>query len=272
MGHPDDYGDEMEKLTSQDADDLLSGGRPKAAPARAATAAVERLRRELLVTPGLEVSRLHLAAMRAAADSESLHAGGSAMRNRARKRVAALGLAATLVLGAGIAAALTLPDQAADQAKENIAGLEVPKGGPGNLGENGGIQSEHASEHGKAVSDLAHDESLEGCEKGREVSELASSKADNRKNESNGKDDPCTANADSNTGGLGTSNAGGQGKSNAGGQGKSNAGGQGKSNAGGQGKSNAGGQSSNARGQDSSTGGGPPEGKGAPIDLPTPGE
>jgi hypothetical protein len=193
------------------------------------------------------------------------------MRNRANKRVAALGLAATLVLGAGIAAALTLPDQAADQAKENIAGLEVPKGEGQGSQENGGIQSQTASEHGKAVSDLAHDESLEGCEKGRDVSDLASSKADdNRKNEPNGKD-PCAANEGANASGRGQSNAGGQGKSNAGGQGKSNAGGQGKSNAGGQGKSSAGGQSSNARGQDSSTGG-PPEDKGAPIDLPTPGE
>jgi hypothetical protein len=270
MGHPDDYRDEMERLTSQDADDLLSGGRPKAAPARAAAAAADRLRRELLVTPGLEVSRRHLAAMRAAADSESLHAGGSAMRNRARKRVAALGLAATLVLGAGIAAALTLPDQAADQAKENTAGLEVPKGEGQGSQENGGTQSLTASEHGKAVSAAAQDDSLQGCEKGKAVSAIASSKAeDTRKNEPNGKD-PCAANEGAGAGIQGASNAGGQGKSNAGGQGKSNAGGQGKSNAGGQ-SSSAGGQSSGTRGQSSSAGG-PPEDKGAPIDLPTPGE
>jgi len=177
------------------------------------------------------------------------------MLKRAKKRVAALGLAATLVLGAGIAAALTLPDQAADQAKENTADLEVPKGEGQGSQENGGIQSETASEHGKAVSAVAQDDSLQGCEKGRAVSAIAASKADdNRKNEPNGSD-PCAANVGS----------------NAGGQGKSNAGGQGKSNAGGQGKSNAGGQSSNARGQDSN-GGGPPEAGGAPIDLPTPGE
>jgi hypothetical protein len=192
------------------------------------------------------------------------------MRNRARKRVAALGLAATLVLGAGIAAALTLPDQAADQAKENTAGLEVPKGEGQGSQENGGTQSLTASEHGKAVSAAAQDDSLQGCEKGKAVSAIASSKAeDTRKNEPNGKD-PCAANEGAGAGIQGASNAGGQGKSNAGGQGKSNAGGQGKSNAGGQ-SSSAGGQSSGTRGQSSSAGG-PPEDKGAPIDLPTPGE
>jgi hypothetical protein len=262
MAHPDDYRDEMERLSSQDADDLLSGGRPKAAAARVAAAAADRLRRELLVTPGLEVSRRHLAAMRAAAGSENLRKGGTAMRKQAKKRVAALGLAATLVLGAGIAAALTLPDQASDEAKERTAEVEAPNG-PGNQGENGSIQSETASEHGKDVSAVAQDDSLQGCEKGRAVSAIAASKAeDNRKNEPNGSD-PCAASDGYNAGGLG--------KSNAGGQGKSNAGGQGKSNAGGQGKSNAGGQSSSARTQDSSAGG-PPDGKGAPLDLPTPGE
>lgn len=105
------------------------------------------------------------------------------MRVSTRKRFATFGLAASLMLGAGIAAALTLPETANEKAKQNTADVEAPKG-PGNQGEDANTQSEIASEHGKAVSEAARDDSTEGCEHGRAVSDLASSKADdNRKNE-----------------------------------------------------------------------------------------
>ena len=265
MGHPDDYRDEMERLTSQDADDLLSGGVPRTAAATVAAAAVERVREELLVAPSPETSRRHLAAMRIAAGSDSLDARGDEMRKRAKKRAATVALAATLILGAGIAAALTLPEQAADRAKERVAGVQLPEDakGPGNG--RAGASAQTASDHGKAVSEAARDDSTTGCEKGRAVSEIASSKADEHRKNPPKESDPCTANEGSNAGGQGKSNAGGQGKSNAGGQGKSNAGGQGKSNAGGQGKNELphgpGVESNNGRGS-----GGPPETRGASGD------
>jgi len=266
MGQPDDYRDEMERLSSQEAEEVLSGGRPTTGAARGAAAVVERLRTELLSPPSPSVEERHLFEMRAAAGPDEPRR--DPMRTKPRKRFASLGLAAALVLGAGLAGAITLPEQASEVAEQRIEELQPPVG-PGEGGQDD-VTTQDASDHGKAVSAAAHGDSLQGCEKGKAVSVIASSKAeDNRKNEPNGKD-PCAANEEAGAGIQGASNAGGQGKSNAGGQGKSNAGGQGKSNAGGQGKSNAG-QSSGARSQASSTGG-PPEGKGAPIDLPTPGE
>lgn len=180
MRHPDDYRDEMERLSSQEAEEILSGGPPSSAAARGADTAVKRLRSELLAPLPQGIEERHLAAMRAAA----ANAGsiGDPMRKRTTRGVAALGLAATLVLGAGLAAALTLPEQASDVAKERVAELDPPVG-PGDGGQEE-PSAEASSDHGKAVSAVAKDDSTKGCDHGRAVSEVASSKAeDNRKNE-----------------------------------------------------------------------------------------
>jgi hypothetical protein len=227
MNHPDDYQDEMERLSSQTADDVLSGRRSADGAARVAGAAVDRLRQALLVPPAPEVAERHLAAIRSATGSHPGIHRGNERQKRTRTRFATLGLAATLVLGAGIAAALTLPDTAAERARERTADIEAPNTeGPGNQGENGSIQSETASEHGKAVSDAARDDSAQGCDHGRAVSDLASSKADgHRQNEG---DHPGSCGSSAGAASVGHSNNGSHGQgSNAGGQG-SNAGGNGK--------------------------------------------
>ncbi|MGH2711422.1 MAG: hypothetical protein ACRDH9_09500 [Actinomycetota bacterium] len=239
MGHPDDYRDEMERLTSQEADNVLSGVPTSAAAARGAVEALERLRGELLVVPEPEVAQRHIAAMRAAARSDSLHEGGIPMRRRNRKRLASLALAATLVLGAGIAAALTLPDQASDEAKERVADVQPPSQGPSN---DGSSNADEASAHGKAVSAVARDDSTKGCEHGRAVSEAASSKAaDNRQNDGDhlgacGPNEKNKGNhSDGNNGNHGLGNNGNHGEKNDAGQGQSSGAGSETSNAGGKG-------------------------------------
>ena len=184
MGPSDDYLGEMDRLSSQDADEVLAGRRSGSGAARVAGAAADRLRQELLVPPAPAVAERHLAAMRAAVSRPGIQ-GGNPMQRKTRNRFASLGLAAALVLGAGIAGALTLPDQAADRAKEQTADVEAPKG----LGNQGGnIQS---SEHGQTVSEIARDDSTEGCEHGRAVSDAASSKSEGNKPGDAGNPDPC---------------------------------------------------------------------------------
>jgi hypothetical protein len=235
MEHPDDYRDEMDRLTTQTAEDVLSGRRSSGGAARVAGAAADRLRQALLVPPSPQLAERHLAAMRAATGSPGIRRG-NAMQMRTRKGFATLGLAATLVLGAGLAAALTLPEQASDEAKEQVADVQLPAQatGPGTGGSGNDGASAQASDHGKAVSAAAQDDSTEGCEHGRAVSEIASSKADdNRKNEGDHPGD-CGPN-DSNNGNQGLSNNGNHGEGNNGNRGRSADANEG-SNAGGNGK------------------------------------
>jgi hypothetical protein len=218
MSHLDDYRDEMERLSSQEAEEVLSGGRPTTGAARGAAAVVERLRTELLSPPPPSVEERHLFEMRAAAGPDEPRR--DPMRtNTHRKRFASLGLAAALVLGAGLAGAITLPEQASEVAKQRIEELQPPVG-PGEGGQDD-VTTQDASDHGKAVSALAQDDSLEGCEKGRAVSDLASSKADdNRKNEGD-RPGPCGPNgggggasASANRGANGNHGEGNRGKGN----------------------------------------------------------
>ena len=233
MSHPDDYRDDMERLSSQEADEILSGSRPAAGDARVAGVAVQRLRTELLAPVPAGTERRHLAEMRAAAVNGELTEGP--MRKRKTKSLAALGLAATLVLGAGLAAALTLPDQASEVAEERIEDLDPPVG-PGDGGQ-GQPTVEEANDHGKAVSAVAKDDSTKGCEHGRAVSEAASSKADDkRKNDGDhpGECGPGQGNgaaasaAKGNNGNHGQANNGNHGEGNNGG-GSTSAGSRGQS-------------------------------------------
>jgi len=169
MPRPDDYSDEMDRLSS-DQDRVM-----------------ERIRGELLRPPAPEVAARHLAAMAAAVErvaaSAELGERRNAMRGFTRRRGVVLAAAAALALGAGLAAAVTLPDQASDRAEE-VQAAKPPKA-------NGDRPSVQSSEHGQAVSALARDDSLRGCEHGRAVSDLASSKAGDNRNNDGPDHDPC---------------------------------------------------------------------------------
>ena len=182
MQPPDDYRNEMDRLSSHEADRVLSGDPPASGPGRTAAALVETLRADLLIVQDPDVARRHLATMRAAAAASARDRVGIPMRPRARKRLASLALAAALILGAGIAGALTLPDRAPEVAKDRVFDVEPNGPKPGKVDE--GSSSDDASSHGKVVSTIARDDSTRGCEHGRAVSEAASAKsADNRANE-----------------------------------------------------------------------------------------
>jgi hypothetical protein len=127
--------------------------------------------------------------MAAAAEEAGLtRSRRSRMRVLARRRMGGLALAATFLLGGGLAAAVTLPDEADEQAWEAVGpGPEV---------------SQEASAHGKAVTEVAQDPSLEGCEKGQAVAEVASSKAaEHRQNPADGPD-PCAQDEDERNGSV----------------------------------------------------------------------
>jgi hypothetical protein len=84
-----------------------------------------------------------------------------------RRRVAVLGLAASLMLTGGLAAADVLPDPAQD-AVANVAGhlgLDFPHS----------ADVPDQTSHGKEVSNVARTTQEEGCEKGQAISEVASS-------------------------------------------------------------------------------------------------
>lgn len=169
MRRPDDYSGEMDGLSS-DQDQV-----------------VERIRGELLRPPAPEVAARHLAAMataveRVAAPAE-LGERRKAMRAFTKKRALVLAAAAALAVGAGLAAAVTLPDQASDRAEEVQAAKPAKT--------NGGGPSVESSAHGEAVSALARDDSLQGCKHGRAVSDLASSKAGDNRNSDGPSEDPC---------------------------------------------------------------------------------
>ena len=107
-----------------------------------------------------------------------------------------MALAAALLLVAGIAAAVTLPNQAAPPDQES-----VPSGAP-SLAPAPEDPSAPSS-HGQAVSEVATDPALTGCEKGQAVADVASAKAAEKRNNSTEANDPC-------------SRAGSQGKAKAG--------------------------------------------------------
>jgi hypothetical protein len=91
-----------------------------------------------------------------------------------RRRVAVLGLAAALTLTGGLAAADVLPDPAQD-AVASVAGhlgLDFPHSADGT----------DQTSHGEEVSDVARATPEEGCEKGKAISEVASSFARNHRN------------------------------------------------------------------------------------------
>lgn len=163
----DDYQDDMDRLSPRDIEAIVSGRDVEDPAAEPFAALVKDMRRDLLEEPAPAVADRHLAAMKdAAREAEGQDAVGRQqrrrlwMRIRGQRRAAAIAAGATLALGAGIAAAVTLPDQASDTAREAVSNTN------GNASTN--------AEHGKAVSDTARNSELEGCEKGQAVADQAS--------------------------------------------------------------------------------------------------
>jgi len=128
-----------------------------------------------------------------------------------RRRTTSLVLPFILLLGMGVAGADTVPerrvqDPARFEPPTVMELLEVPIPGPTTFPEEAaeeedvepadedGEPNENAS-HGKLVSEAAQDDSFQGCEKGRHVSEIASSKSQGR---GKGRDErpPCPAGGD----------------------------------------------------------------------------
>lgn len=170
MGLPDDYSDGMARSSSDEA------------------LVVERIRASLLRAPAPEVAAAHLAAMAGAAvrnaPPSELGERGNTMRTFTRKRALVLAAVASMALGAGLAAAVTLPDRASDRAWE----VQAAKAAKAHGQEVPAVQS---SAHGQAVSGVARDDSTEGCEHGRAVSGMASTKAADNRNADGPGHDPC---------------------------------------------------------------------------------
>jgi hypothetical protein len=203
----DDYRDEMDALSSEQVEAVISGRVPREPAAARAATLVEDLRDALREEPSSEVARAHLAAMAAAAEESGLtRSRRLTMPAVTRRRIGGLTLAATLVMGGGLAAAVTqpeLPDQASEEAWANVGqGPEV---------------AAEASAHGKAVAAVAQDPTLEGCQKGQAVAEVASSKADDHRQDEADRD-PCVqaerVDGVENGGGNGNGSGSGNGRGN----------------------------------------------------------
>jgi hypothetical protein len=299
-----DYPDEMDSLTPAQLEDILAGREVDDPVASRLSELLRELRDELVSEPrdaGRQVAAMVEAAGEGSAGFASTRSWSSTVT---RKRVTLLGVAAVLALGMGAAAAVTLPDQASDRAREVVGSLPHPQ--PTGTGPPSGVPPENANDHGEAVSGVAQDDSLEGCEKGAAVSAVASSKAaDNRQDDPPGPDpclqgppnDPGGANTGSDgptgiggggavggsaVGGGGGSGSGGPGGGGGGGSGGSAVGGGGGSGSGGSGGGGGGGSGGSAVGGGGgsgsggsgsgggSGGGGSTVGGGPPEELPTP--
>jgi hypothetical protein len=188
MRHPGDYRDEMDRLDPRTVDAALEGRETGEPALDRAAKLVADVRHVLLAPPGPETLARHVAAMTAAARSADRGYRPVRRAGRPRRRgLRGVALAAALVVGAGVAGAVTLPDQASDPAEEAVAGEH---GGAETGLEPAGEPAEQSA-HGQEVADVAHDDSLQACEKGQAVSDVADSKADGHRNDDPSKDDPC---------------------------------------------------------------------------------
>jgi hypothetical protein len=188
MGPVDDYGDEMDALSTDQVEAVLSGRVPGMPVAARAAALVEDLRVALREEPSPEVTRAHLAAMVAAAEESGFtRSRRSRLPAVARRRMGGLAVAATLAIGGGLSAAAIqqeLPEEAGGRAWESV--------GPGAEVAEVAKMAQEVSAHGKAVAAVAQDPSLEGCQKGQAVAAVASSKAAEHRRDDTDRPDPCT--------------------------------------------------------------------------------
>lgn len=183
----DDYQDEVERLTNDQIEAILSGGDHFSRPL---ATLVRDVRLDLLEDPSAEIAARHLGAMaRAARPPELGPAAAPAARLGRRpvlprRRLTAMGLAAALLLVGGLAAAVTLPKKVVQPTEDT-----VPNTAPSVAPTATGLLEEAA--HGRAVADVAKDPSLTGCEKGQAVADVASAKATENREGPAEKNDPC---------------------------------------------------------------------------------
>jgi hypothetical protein len=184
----DDYQDEVERLSQEEIEAVLSGEDHSSRPL---ATLIQDVRVVLLEDPAPEIAARHLSAMaEAVAQSKPRSDAVPASSNRSlrtfpRRRASAMVLAAALLLVAGIAAAVTLPKQATQPDQDTVPSVApslapVPE------------DPTSASNHGQAVSDVATDPALTGCEKGQAVADLASANAVEKRNNASQENDPCS--------------------------------------------------------------------------------
>jgi hypothetical protein len=184
----DDYQDEVERLSPEEIEAVLSGEDHSSRPL---ATLIQDVRVVLLEDPAPEIASRHLAAMaEAAAQSKPRSDAVPASSNRSlrtlpRRRASALVLAAALLLVSGIAAAVTLPKQAAQPDQDTVPSV-APSLAPAPE------DPSSASNHGQAVRDVATDPALTGCEKGQAVADVASAKADEKRKNASQENDPCS--------------------------------------------------------------------------------
>jgi hypothetical protein len=204
MGRLDDYRDEMDALSSEDVEALLSGRVPGGPPAARVATLVADLRDALLEDPAPQVARDHLAVLLAEAEGSGLTGTRRPLR-RTRRRVGGLALAAALVIGGGVAAAVTSADDVPGAGARSVPPMAAPAvDATSQEQEAMSLRQEMASDasaHGRAVSAAAQDATVEGCEKGQAVAEVASGKASENRQNSGDRPDPCERGQQGGTGG-----------------------------------------------------------------------
>lgn len=184
----DDYQDEMERLTHDQIEAILSGEDHSSRPLMTL---IRDVRLGLLENPSPEIAARHLTAMARAVRPPELgraEAPAARLGRRGvlpRRRLTAMVLAAALLLIAGLAAAVTLPKKTAPPAQDT-----VPSTAPSATTPAAADPPEEAA-HGQAVVDVATDPSLTGCEKGQAVADVASAKSDKNRKDPAEKNDPC---------------------------------------------------------------------------------
>ncbi len=246
----DDYPDEMNRFSPELVEAILSGREVEGNPELPAL--IEELRRDLVRDPAPHVAARHLAVIHEAARRLG-DAGETAsttrrepMRTINQRRLTAIAASAVLVLGVGVAGAVTLPDQASDTAKDAVTNAD----------------------HGATVSDTARNTSAQGCEKGQTIAAEASAKAaDHRQGQAQG--DPCSrggegGNAETLSSGSGGGSGGPGGGGGSGGSDTGSGGGSGGSGGGG----GSGGSEFGGGGGSGGPGGG--SGSGGPGSIPLP--
>lgn len=182
----DDYQDEVERLTQDEIEAILSG---EGHSSRSLTTLIRDIRLDLLENPSPDIATQHLSDMaRAARPRDRRPAAPPKQLGRRsvlpKRRLAVMGLAAALLLVAGLAAAVTLPKKAAQPAEDIL-----PSTAPSVTPAAEDLPQEAA--HGQAVADVATDPSLTGCEKGQAVADVASAKAAEKSKHRAEKNDPC---------------------------------------------------------------------------------
>lgn len=162
--------------------------------------ALEAIRSALTAPPPEHVAQRHLAAMRdAASEAPAGWWAGLRQRNVGRNPMPALtprwlvvGAVALLGFTGGLAAAGNLPDAAQSFVSQTVShvGLDLPDPADDNAkakghdegdadadGDSDDVTGSDEDNHGQTVSSVARDDSLEGCEHGQAVRDVASSKS-----------------------------------------------------------------------------------------------